>query len=1220
MPWNRVVALTERVCSVHLKRLEIQGFKTFAQRTVIDFRHGGVTAIVGPNGSGKSNVSDAVRWVMGEQSFATLRCKRTEELLFSGGPRRAPAGLAEVSLTFDNSDRLLPLDFDEVTFTRRATRAGDNEYFINRAKVRLRDILEASEPLGGSYTIINQGLVDTALTLRPEERRRLFEDAAEIGSFESRKNETERRLRETDANMQRVVDLLSELEPRVRSLKRQANQARQYRELSTELQGLLRLHYAALWRAAQEALRLALQQVGTSEQRLHAAREAQTTSSAALREVRSTLRELRERLGGLHQESSDLHQRAEIAQRELAVSNERHAALARRAEESERSLQELTSRAEEATREHEAAQERFAEAEQLLQERREIVEQRQSALSRQEAARLELAQTLRQAQDNALKAATALAQLHSRIEQLQQQRSQLAGEQATLALGLHQAEKTLSSAKQQADHAQQSYKSARQALEALQHEEETTRTALDQLRRERSAADEAVAAARRSFADVEARRDSLERLARSYAGVFAGVKAAMQWAERSNRSGFVLISSIVRTPPELETAIEVALGSRLQHIVVERWEDAEAAIAELKRSNAGRATFMPLDSLRTNERSGGYQSRNPDVLGVAVELIEFDEHYRAVVQQLLGRTLVVRDLPTARSELRQLGGGWVIVTLGGEQVNTGGSVTGGAQTRESGALRRERELRELPQQLAAAQERIATMEAAQKSAHEQLSQAEQRLRQAEAQRREAQRNLESLRNAFNSAQRAAERAEQDLNWQRSRVANASTNLQALEAQASNLAESLAAAEAAQSQAEAHLAEVRARQEAEAGADTLAQSELSVLRAELATAQAEAKAGRTIAQGLAQTLERLERQRDESAQRLAEAQRERDQIAPLRASLEQNHAELLAQIDLLRQEIGPAEEVLKEREQHQAELEGQEAARTAALLAQEADYNRAVLEQQRALDRIETLKERAASDLIEIETLESEPPLDAEGQPIEPPSSTSIQQMRERISRLGNVNPLALEEYEEANERQEFMTTQLDDLRRAQQSLRELIAELDQAMAERFHLTFQAVAAEFEQSFTKLFGGGTAQLRLVREGDDAQVESNGHASNGSAEFDKRPVTGVEIIARPPGKRAQNISLLSGGERTLTAAALLLAILRVNPSPFCILDEMDAALDESNVGRFRDALLELSEQTQFIVITHNRGTIEAASTLYGISMGDDSASRVLSLKLEELVEED
>lgn len=1204
---------------MHLKRLEIQGFKTFASRTVIDFRHG-VTAIVGPNGSGKSNISDAVRWVMGEQSFATLRCKRTEELLFSGGPRRAPAGLAEVSLTFDNSDRLLPLDFDEVTFTRRATRAGDNEYFINRAKVRLRDILEASEPLGGSYTIINQGLVDTALTLRPEERRRLFEDAAEIGSFEARKQETERRLRETDANMQRVVDVLSELEPRVRSLKRQAGQARQYRELGTELQGLLRLHYAALWRAAQESLRQALQQVGQSEQRLQAAREAQTASSAALREVRSSLRELRERLGGLHQTSSELHQQAEIAQRELAVSNERHAALARRAEESERSLQELTTRAEEASREYEQAQERLREAEALLQQRRELVEEREGALARQEAARRELAQTLKQAQDAAFKAATTLAQLHTRIEQLQQQRSQLEAERETLQLGLQQSETVLQQAKAQAEQAQQNYETARQQLESLQHEEETLRSGLEQLRRDRAAADEAVAAARRSLADVEARRDSLERLARSYAGVFAGVKAAMQWAERNNRPGFVLVSSIIRTPPELETAIEVALGSRLQHIVVERWEDAEAAIAELKRSNAGRATFMPLDSLRVSERPSSYQSRNADVLGVAVELVEFDEHYRVVVQQLLGRTLVVRDLPTARLELRQLGSGWVIVTLGGEQVNTGGSVTGGAQTRESGALRRERELRELPQQVAAAQQRVKELEQAQKQVVEQLSQAEQRLRQFEAQRREAQRNAESLRNALNSAQRAVERAEQDLNWQRSRVANANNNLQALEAQATSLAESLAAAETAQAQAEAHLAEVRARQEAEAGADTLAQSELNTLRAELAAAQAEVNAGRTICNGLRQTLERVVRQRDESATRLAEAQRERDQIAPLRARLEQNHAELLAQIDLLRQDIGPAEEVLQEREQRQAELEAQEAELTAALLAQEAEYNRAVLEQQRALDRIETLKERAKSDQIDIEALEAELQNAEQSEQSEPPSAEAIQQMRERIARLGNVNPLALEEYEEASERQAFLTAQLDDLRRAQHSLRELIAELDEAMAERFLTTFEAVAVEFERSFTQLFGGGTAQLRLVREGDDSQEANNGHSANGAFDFDKRPVTGVEIIARPPGKRSQNISLLSGGERTLTAAALLLAILRVNPSPFCILDEMDAALDESNVGRFREALLEMSERTQFIVITHNRGTIEAASTLYGISMGDDSASRVISLKLEELVEQD
>src|SRR5262245_33582009 len=345
--------------AVYLKRLEIQGFKTFATRTVFEFRPG-ITAVVGPNGSGKSNIADAVRWVLGEQSYAALRSKRTEDLLFSGGGRRAPAGLAEVSLTVDNSDRLLPLPYGEVTLTRRATRAGENEYFINRNRVRLRDIQDAIGPLGGSYTIINQGLVDAALTLRPEERRRLFEDAAEISVFESRKADAERKLRETATNLERCADVLAELEPRLRSLKRQASLARTHRELSEELRGLLLQHYVVLWRNARQGLTEAEATEQRLARELEAHRAAQSAATFDLRVARDQLRALRERLGGLHAESSALHSRAEAVQRELAVGNERQAALTRRGEEFERGLQEFDLRRDELERERAAITERLA--------------------------------------------------------------------------------------------------------------------------------------------------------------------------------------------------------------------------------------------------------------------------------------------------------------------------------------------------------------------------------------------------------------------------------------------------------------------------------------------------------------------------------------------------------------------------------------------------------------------------------------------------------------------------------------------------------------------------------------------------------------------------------------------------------------------------------------------------------------------------------------------
>lgn len=1205
---------------MHLKRLEVQGFKTFAGRIVLEFRPG-ITAIVGPNGSGKSNLVDAVRWVLGEQSYSALRCRRTEELLFSGGGRRPPAGFAEAALTIDNSDRLLPLAFDEVTITRRATRAGENEYYINRARVRLRDLQEAIEPLGGSYTIINQGLVDQVLTLRPEERRRLFEDAAEIGGFEMRKVEAERRLRETDTNVQRVGDLLGELEPRLRSLKRQATQARQQRELSAELHQVLTQHYTAQWHTAQRLLLTTRQQADAMAALLEQTRATQARAAAEVRLLRDSLRDLREHLGGLHQQSSALHTRAETAQRDLAVAGERLAALTQRTEELERTRNDLELRLSEAEQERAAASAALDTASATLTEQQARLSTHAAEVATFEATRRALARDLTAAQEAALHASSVVAGLQSRAGQLTAQRTRLQQEQTDLAAALQQADERLTTAQQRVEAARAAVTAAETEQANATQSEAAAREERKALRGEQTASDEALAVARRALADVEARRDSLNRLARSYSGTFAGVKAAMQWAERVGRGGFALVSTIIRTPAELETAIEVALGSRLQNIVVETWQDAEDAIAELKRSGVGRATFLPLDTLRHRAGDDRPRSRTHAVLGVAADLVEFDEHYAVVVQQLLGRVLVVRDLPTARQELRQLSGGWTIVTLSGEQVNSGGAVTGGARTKETGTLRRERELRELPEQVAAAQAAVAQVLEQRRALDERFEAASQAVRAAETRQQEASRHLNARRADLDSATRHATQASQEVEWQRSRLAAVAGDLDALAVQESELVAEQANAAARAAAAQEHLATLRIQQEQASQTDREVQERLNQIRSAVATAEGQVKAQRTLVTAHQQTVERLTKQQAEAIARLTALADERTRMIATRDTAEATHHALLEQIDTLRTDIDPAEEQLNSQETRLTELEAQETQATAALLEQETAANRAALEAQRAQDRLDNLRERARADGI---ILADEQPEDATTPEVtdvstDTRSATELQEeitrLRERIARLGTINPLALEEYEEAAERQQFLSSQLDDLRKAETTLRELMTELEAAMQAQFTRTFSAVAEEFERSFTRLFGGGTARLQLVNSGNSAaHTATNGDETE---EVEATRSWGIEIVARPPGKRQQNLSLLSGGERALTASALLFAILTVNPSPFCLLDEVDAALDESNVGRFRTALLDLTHQTQFILITHNRGTIEAADTLYGVTMGEDGASRVLSLRIEEVM---
>ncbi len=1185
---------------MYLKRLEIQGFKTFAARTVFEFRPG-ITAIVGPNGSGKSNLADAVRWVLGEQSMAALRCKQAPELLFAGGGRRPPAGLAEVALTIDNTDRLLPLDFDEVTITRRMTRAGENEYFINRARVRLRDLLTAVEPLGGSYTIINQGLVDAALTLRPTERRRLFEDAAEIGGFELRKAEALRRLRESETNLQRVADLLAELEPRLRALRRQASQTRQYRELQAELQTLLAHWHHTQWREAEAQAQMAQARAQQADDHLTRCRAAQTAASAAVQAQRAALREQRETLGHWHQQAAALHQQAEALQRDLAIEQERMAAAASRADELERQMIDLLGRQREATEAFERALAERARCEQDVATARHELRSAERAAEADAQTRATLIAEARAAQEAALQAARAEATAASRLEQMTKQQERLRAEHERVTTALHQAAATAATAQTRLTEAQRVLDAATAHYRSCGETVQTIRQELERLRAQRATLDEERAARRHELAEREARLEALSRLARSRAGAFAGVRAALEWAERTGRTDFALVQQIIRAPAELETAIEVALGSRLQHIVVDHWRDAEEAIAELRRSGVGRATFLPLDSLRRPPADGRRPAFSAAVIGVAADLVECDPAYTVVVEQLLGRVLVVADLPTARAELRQLPPGWTIVTLAGEQVQSGGAVTGGAPVKESGTLRRERELRELPMEVAAARDRLAEVDERRATVESDLQAMTNRLRAAEHAEREAQRQRDAARADLEQAQRQARQAEQEQHWLESQRDRLAQELQALGEQLAALNKRLAALRNERLAADATVSSVRARQETQAQADRAAQERLANLRAALSTAESRLQMTADLLAGHERALATLARQREELTATIAALRDQRECHEAAYAATADRQMRAQAELQALQARIAPAEAALQAAEAELARLEATEAQATSALLAAEAEHGQLAREAQRASDRLETLFERAVADNVD---LTAPPPADDCPPLAELPAA--IEALRARIVRLGIVNPLALEEYEEAANRYHFLTAQAEDLRAAGATLHQLIAELDEAMRERFQRTFEAVAAEFSATFHELFGGGSARLELVEASVDSD-ETNG----------RRAASGIEIVARPPGKRPQNISLLSGGERALTAVALLFAILKVNPSPFCILDETDAALDESNVGRFREMLQRLSNRTQFIVITHNRGTIEVADTLYGVSMGNDSSSRVVSLRVEEFV---
>jgi chromosome segregation protein len=1186
---------------MYLKRLDIYGFKTFAQRTTFEFPPG-VTAVVGPNGSGKSNVADAVRWVLGEQSFANLRSKRTDDLIFGGGKGRAPMGFAEVFLTIDNSDRLLPLPYDEVTIGRRAYRNGENEYSINRARVRLRDVLDAVAPFGSSYTLINQGLVDAALALQPEERRRLFEDAAEIGPYQAKKHEAERRLRETEANLVRLSDLVSELEPQLRTLKRQARDAEAVGAVEVELQTLLRRQYAVQW--AQTTARLATAEA-TEAQLTAELAEQRRAREQVVQTLQADREQMRQRRVTLEQQRASLAQvthQAETVARDLAVAQERSLGLQQRQAELAARRVQLDLVAQAAREQIQQMTTQATQREAALAEERLQLQIAEKALQRELDVRRAAEAELVAQRESLMRATTALETERVRLQSLGRRLTTITAEIAELDAALQRGAALNTQRSMEVTAAQQAVEAAEQRIVAANTRWDTLRADGEALRRDREHLDERITAAKRAHGELQARYDALNRLARSYDGTFSGVRAAMQWAEREGYVGFALVSSLLRVPAELETAIEVALGVRLQNIVVERWTDAEAAITQLKRSNAGRATFLPLDTLKSGRRVAAPQVAG--IRGVAADLVEVTGRYAPIAANLLGRTLIAEDLAAARRALPELEGGWTIVTLSGEQVATGGAVTGGAATRESGTLRRERELRELPTRLAEAQAVVERLQTERGQIAERIDDVQRELRQAEAALREARSAREQAQRGVEDRRRVLHRAEADLAALNRRRGDVEREQAMLEQQAQAAQQAVLAAEVAhagvQQASDAAQAVLSERLAAMGNDEAL----LRERRDRVALLEAEQRSQVAAVRSQEQALDRAVDEQAAVEQQAEHLTRDVHTLAQTIATLQTRQTELQEQVRAATEQVTTAQSGLREAEQRLELLEARERELTSATLALEATHGEAAVELQRRRSDRDALWERAAEDAIDVEQLVAEPDApDAihpdgandEGTPL----AQRIEQLRTRLRRMGPVNALAPEEYHAAQERYVFLNEQLADVRAATVALREAIGQLDHVMQAHFVTTFEAVGREFSRTFTQLFGGGSARLVLL-QGEDGEDG----------------VRGIDILAQPPGKRQLNLQLLSGGERALTAAALLFAILTVNPSPFCILDEVDAALDEANVVRFREALLQLAQQTQFILVTHNRGTVEAADTLYGITMSEDGGSRVLSLRLEEV----
>jgi chromosome segregation protein len=1195
---------------LRLKSLELQGYKTFASRSVFEFASG-ITAIVGPNGSGKSNIADALRWVLGEQSYGLLRGKKTEDMIFSGSEHRPRAGMAQAIISFDNTDQWLPVDFSEVALARHAYRDGRNEYLLNSQHVRLREINELLAQAGLSertYTILGQGMVDASLALKADERRRLFEEAAGVGLYRSRREDSLKRLDNTERNLERVLDIMAELEPRLRSLERQARRAIEHAQAQETLKVILREWYGYHWHRSQRDLSDIRETVRQQEARLREARESHQKTQSEYMTFRERLTGLRAQLTTWHRQAAELRDQRESISRELAVLEERRRALTASQGSSQADQERLAD-------ELRIAQERLAEVEgETGRVQAEYDEARGQLAAAQTA--LQTRQTNRQALEGQLQASRReMEKINAQRTSAQARQDELKARIESLGQKIETTKQGIATAEAAARKAEEHLKSVRAKRERADAELKLAESTLEQKKRiveemdaDRRDALDARARVESDHSRLRAQLDVLEQAEQSLAGYADGARFLLDAARQSKLTGARgALSAALDVPAELETAIAAALGEAVDAVLLDAGQ-SENALSLLESDESGRAALLPLEAL-----SAGHallKPNDPDCLGIAAELVNAPADLRAAVAVLLGQALIVRDRAAARRVIAGLPTHARVVTLRGEVFHGDGRIIAGKTSRVS-TLSRPRQKRELESALSGLRVRLDEANKNVELLSNQLATARHGLGQAENEVREARVRLGGARETDQQAGLEAESTRRQLEWQNKQLEQVQAEVQEAVVARQKLIESQAELERKSAEA-VEASRALSGQLAEVALDEL-QQQVAYWSTRVAVAEQGRSGVGSRKEERRKEVERLTMRQSELVKRSAETESALAGLETQKNGLHEREAGLHTQFEEMQVHIEPAEKDLETAEQQEVRLQEAEVAAQRVMANTERLYGQVQLDQTRRQEALENLHQKIVDDfglvMFEYAADVSGPvPLPLDGMveqlpvvtELAPELEEQLTQQRAQLRRMGAINPDAKKEFDSETNRYEFMKVQIEDLRKAQADLKQVIAELDELTKMEFSKTFDAVDKQFRETFVRLFGGGSARLALT-------------------DPENLVVTGIEIEARLPGRREQGLASLSGGERSLTAIALVFALLKVSPTPVCVMDEVDAMLDEANVGRFRDLLVDLSKETQFIIITHNRNTVQAADVIYGITMGRDSASQVISLRLDQVTDE-
>ncbi len=1182
---------------MRLKSLEVQGFKTFPDKTKLSFEQG-ITSVVGPNGSGKSNISDAIRWVLGEQSPKSLRCSKMEDVVFNGTDTRKRTGYAEVTLNIDNKDRFLDFDGDEIAVTRRYYRSGESEYLINKAAVRLKDVNELFMDTGlgrDGYSMIGQGKIDSIVSSKSEDRREIFEEAAGISRYRYRKIDAERKLKNTEDNLLRLRDIVTELEERVGPLKKQSEKAQQFLKYSEEKRGL----EIALWLIS---LDKSQDNLKVQDEKISIARNQYEEAEQALAEIQSETEEIYQKNGELSAKADSL--RAEISKLDSDIAEKKSLISV-----AENDILHHNENIERIKGEIERADDDMSKLEQSINDKQKKITTLDAEITGKQKQYSKVSEELNVINLDSSKSGDELQSLTAELSTLTTQSADARVIDMTADTGIAELEQRKDTLTQTVEDKttqlnelvdlQAQYikdiKSAKDDIQSFENSIEGLSLKLESRDKKRAQLKSESEKQSLDLREHQRKIDFLENLERNLEGFSKSVKSVVNASKNGRLKGICgPVSRVISVPSEYAVSIETALGAAMQNIVVETDEDAKQAIRFLKSTDGGRATFLPINTIKPRELKENGLDDCYGFVGIASELCSCDKKYANILSSLLGRIVIADDLNSAASIAKRYSYRFKVVTLDGQVVNAGGSLTGGSQLRNTGVLSRQADIKKLKAQtdklIAKVKEaetlseqinrECASIEADLLGYRADLSNKQQDLVRLEAEKRACDNEINNTQTAISDSEQELADCTEKINGFKESQKNAKAQLAELNVKIAEIDEKVNSvtgnrAELTQKREELTVKLQNIRLEI-----VTAQKDIDALNAEIVFARNTGSGNDKRKAMMFAQIEDVEKTIAEIKANIEQYQNDIAVLENTQKSINEQIEAISAQRELFEKRSVEIRNVERDKN-NEREVSGRELARLEERKINiQKEYDNII---SKLWDEYELTKREAEKTAIEIED-------NAKAQ-------SRLNELKRSIKNLGSVNVSAIEEYKEVSERYEFMSAQVADVEKSKNEIEKLIVTLTKQMKEVFVESFDQINSNFTRTFKELFGGGTASLSLS---DPENILTSG----------------IDIIVHPPGKIVVHLDALSGGEKALVAIALYFAIMKVRPAPFCVMDEIEAALDDVNVFRFASYLRRMTEKTQFILITHRRGTMEEADVLYGVTMQDEGISKLLELRSTEV----